>query len=163
MTPTAPEPERSRSDIRLSNETWESVMTAHANLVAEFSAEPMWTDASMREYDVLYTLTKADGPQRIGDLQGAVLLSQPALSRLVDRLVQRGLVAREPDPEDGRAVRIRLTDEGRRVQREIGRAHSKSVDRALGSALSTTEMRELQRLCRKLVARSTTHDLSEKN
>ncbi|WP_125099890.1 MarR family winged helix-turn-helix transcriptional regulator [Leucobacter chromiireducens] len=141
-----------RADIRLSNESWEALMTAHATLMGTFGAEHIWGEASVREYDVLYTLAKHGAPMRICEIQSAVLLSQPALSRMIDRLTTRGLLARAADERDGRAVRVSLTAEGARVQREIGRAHAKSVAREVGSRLSTDEMHELTRLARKLVA-----------
>lgn len=140
----------SRVDLRLANEAWEAVMSAHARLVTRFAAEGMWAEVSMREYDVLYTLVKHGEPMRLGELREGVLLSQPALSRLVERLVERGLLARCPDAADGRAVRVLLTDEGARVQREVGRAHAKSVASELGAALSPEEMRDLGRLAAKL-------------
>lgn len=140
-----------RIDVRLANEAWESLMTAHATLMGVYESEDMWCEASMSEYDVLYTVAKGEGPMRISEIQRGVLLSQPALSRAVDRLVTRGLLAREADATDGRAVRISLTEEGSRVQREIGRAHAKSIARDVGGALSEDEMRELRRLCTKLV------------
>ena len=87
-------------------------MTAHSRLSANFNAEPVWGEVSMREYDVLYTLAKRAQPMRLCEVQSGVLLSQPALSRMVDRLVTRGLVERETDPADGRAVLVRLSDEG---------------------------------------------------
>ena len=74
----------------------------------------------MREYDVLYTLSKCREPLRISELNRHVLLSQPALSRLVDRLAGRGLVERQPDPADGRGVRLSLTGAGRALQRRSG-------------------------------------------
>lgn len=139
-----------RIDLRLANEAWEALMTAHARLTGVFAGEDMWRDVSMREYDVLYTLAKGSGPMRLCEIQDGVLLSQPALSRMIDRLVTRGLLRREADPDDGRAVRISLTEEGVRVQRETGRAHAKSVGRELDAALSPDEMRELRELCRRL-------------
>ena len=79
------------------NDAWEALLSAHAALMKEFAAEDIWGDLSMREYDVLYTLSKC--PElRIGELNRHVLLSQPALSRLVDRLAERGLLERKPDP-----------------------------------------------------------------
>lgn len=128
-------------------------MTAHATLNGVFAAEGMWAEASMREYDVLYTLAKLGGPARICEIQGGVLLSQPALSRMVDRLVSRGLLDREPDPEDARAVRVSLTAEGARVQSAIGRAHARSIAREVGGALTPAEMQDLLTLCTKLAAR----------
>nr|BFF25926.1 hypothetical protein GCM10025732_38910 [Glycomyces mayteni] len=50
-----------RSRSRLANESWESLLTAHAALMKRFAAEPIWDEVSMREYDVLYTLSKHEG------------------------------------------------------------------------------------------------------
>uniref|UniRef100_UPI000DD4DB8B MarR family winged helix-turn-helix transcriptional regulator n=1 Tax=Glycomyces dulcitolivorans TaxID=2200759 RepID=UPI000DD4DB8B len=101
-----------RSRSRLANDSWESLLTAHAALMKRFAAEPIWDEVSMREYDVLYTLSKHEGPIRLFELGRGVLLSQPALSRLVERLAERGLVERTPDPEDGRGLRLGLTAAG---------------------------------------------------
>jgi DNA-binding MarR family transcriptional regulator len=58
-------------------------------------------------------------PQRITELAAAEGVTQPAITRLVDRLQERGWVAREPDPEDGRAVVVRLTDAGEEMLGEL--------------------------------------------
>ncbi|WP_053352677.1 MarR family winged helix-turn-helix transcriptional regulator [Leucobacter musarum] len=139
-----------RIDVRLANEAWESVMSAHSALMQVFAAEQMWSEVSMREYDVLYTLAKRREPMRMCDVQSGVLLSQPALSRMVDRLATRGFIAREPDPQDGRAVLLSLTEAGATLQQQVGRAHAKSVARQLGAALTPDEMQDLRRLAGKL-------------
>ncbi len=139
-----------RSRSQLANDAWESLLTAHAALMRRFTADGIWEELSIREYDVLYTLSKCREPLRIGDLYRHVLLSQPALSRLVDRLVERGLVRRSPDPSDGRAVRLSLTDAGRARQRDVGLRHGVSVARTLGSGMSVEELRQLEALCQKL-------------
>jgi DNA-binding MarR family transcriptional regulator len=54
----------------------------------------------------------SDRPQRITDLAAAEGVTQPAITRLVDRLQRRGWVARDRDPEDGRAVIVCLTPAG---------------------------------------------------
>jgi DNA-binding MarR family transcriptional regulator len=131
------------SRTRLANDAWEALLSAHARLMKQFAAEDIWQDLSMREYDVLYTLSKCPEPVRMGELHRHVLLSQPALSRMVDRLVERGLVERFPDPEDGRGVRLSLTDAGRDTQRQIGRRHAGSVARALTAELSPDQLRQL--------------------
>ena len=87
----------------LANAAWEAMLSAHATLMKQFAAEDIWAEASMREYDVLYTLSKCTAPIRLSELNRHVLLSQPALSRLVDRLAARGLVGRRPDAGDGAA------------------------------------------------------------
>jgi DNA-binding MarR family transcriptional regulator len=117
-----------------------------------FAAEDIWADVSMREYDVLYTLSKCPEPQRISELNRHVLLSQPALSRLVDRLAERGLVERDTDPADGRGVRLSLTGAGRALQRHVGREHARGVARAMTAGLDPAELRQLETICLKLAA-----------
>ena len=134
----------------LANDAWEALLTAHAVVMKQFAAEDIWTDVSMREYDVLYTLSKCPEPVRLSELNRHVLLSQPALSRLVDRLAERGLVSRQADPADGRGVRLSLTDAGRTVQREIGRRHARGVARAMTAGLTRGELAQLETICRKL-------------
>ena len=126
-------------------------MTAHAVLMRRFAAQDVWSGLSMREYDVLYTLSKCDRPQRIGELGRHVLLSQPALSRLVDRLVERHLLTRCSDPQDGRAAQVSLTTAGRALQREVGRAHGAAVAAALTAALDDDELAALERISLALV------------
>nr|WP_042197404.1 MarR family transcriptional regulator [Kibdelosporangium sp. MJ126-NF4]CEL22937.1 Transcriptional regulator, MarR family [Kibdelosporangium sp. MJ126-NF4]CTQ90076.1 Transcriptional regulator, MarR family [Kibdelosporangium sp. MJ126-NF4] len=137
---------------RTANAAWETLMSAYAVLMREFAAEDIWREASMREYDVLYTLSKCPAPLRIGELHKHLLLSQPALSRMVDRLVDRGLVERSSAPEDGRGVRLALTDVGRKVQQDIGRVHARQVARAVTARVSAEELRQLEAICRKLAA-----------
>lgn len=52
-------------------------------------------------------------PQRITSLAAAEGVTQPAITLLVNRMEERGWVAREPDPSDGRAVLVVLTPAGR--------------------------------------------------
>ena len=133
------------------NDAWESLLTAHASLIRRFNAQDVWEDLSMKEYDVLYTLSKCPEPIRQTDLNRHVLLSQPALSRMVDRLADQGLVDRVVDPDDRRGLRLSLTEEGRVVQRRIGRRHGRSVAREMLKELTPDELRQLEELCRKLV------------
>ncbi|GAB3225259.1 hypothetical protein GCM10027447_14500 [Glycomyces halotolerans] len=139
-----------RSSSRLANDAWESLLTAHAVLMKRLAAEKIWNDVTMREYDVLYTLSKCDGPVRLGELNRNVLLSQPAMSRMVDRLAERGLIERTADPADGRGVRLSLTEAGRERQRRVGGRHAVGVARAVTAELTDEEMRQLETLCRKL-------------
>ena len=134
----------------LANDAWEALLSAHATLIKQFAAEDIWGEVSMREYDVIYTLSKCREPLRISELNRHVLLSQPALSRLVDRLAERGFVARCADPADGRSVRLSLTPAGRAVQRRIGRQHARGVARAMTAGLDYGELRQLEILCRRL-------------
>ena len=143
---------------RLANNAWEALLSAHARLLKQFAAEDVWQDVSMREYDVLYTLSKCGTPVRMGELHRHVLLSQPALSRLVDRLVARGLVERCPDPGDRRGVRLSLTAAGRDKQQQIGRRHARTVARAVTAQLSPDDLRNLATICWKLAGQPAVTD-----
>ena len=140
----------SRSRTVLANDAWEAALTAHAVLMRRFAEQDVWHGLSMREYDVLYTLSKCGGPHRIGELGRHVLLSQPALSRLVDRLVERGLLSRCADPADARAAHLSLTTAGRALQREVGLAHGAAVAQAMTAALTDEELELLRSLSLKL-------------
>jgi DNA-binding MarR family transcriptional regulator len=132
------------------NDAWEALLSAHATLMKQFAAEDIWAEASMREYDVLYTLSKCPEPVRLSELNRHVLLSQPALSRLVDRLAERGLVERCSDPADGRGILLSLTGAGRAMQRQIGRRHARGVARAMTAGLDPGELKQLETICLKL-------------
>jgi DNA-binding MarR family transcriptional regulator len=134
------------------NDAWETMLSAHASLMRRFGAEEVWEDLSMKEYDVLYTLSKCPEPIRPTDLNQHVLLSQPALSRLVDRLVARRLVERVAGSRDLRTVRLSLTEDGRALQRRVGRRHARSVAHAMRSALTPAELDQLTGICAKLTA-----------
>lgn len=135
---------------RLANEAWEALLTAHTRLLRQF-ADDDWGELSMREYDVLYTLSKCPHPTRMGELGQHVLLSQPGLSRLVARLAERGLVERSADPEDGRSVRVGLTPAGATRQKQVGRRHAHAVAQAL-AVLTPSELEQLRSLATKLTA-----------
>jgi len=126
------------------------MLTAYSVLMKRFLGADTWQGVSMREYDVLYTLSKQDGPMRLLELNRSVLLSQPALSRMIDRLGGRGLIARTPDPADGRGVLLALTEEGRATQRRLGIRHAHSVAEAMTERLTPEELEALEAICRKL-------------
>jgi DNA-binding MarR family transcriptional regulator len=150
---------RQQDQGQLANDAWEQLLAAYGTLMREYTAEDIWSEVSMREYDVLYTLSKCPKPVRLSELNRHVLLSQPALSRLVDRLAERGLLDRGTDPADGRGVRLSLTAAGRAIQRQVGRSHARTVARAMTAGLTHDELGQLEALCRKL-ARSNDKDLN---
>jgi DNA-binding MarR family transcriptional regulator len=53
------------------------------------------------------------GPQRLTLLAAREGVTQPAMTQLISRLEEGGLVRREPSPGDGRVVLVAITDEGR--------------------------------------------------
>ena len=55
------------------------------------------------------------GPQRLTVLAAREGVTQPAMTQLISRLEESGLVRREASQEDGRVVLVVITDEGRAV------------------------------------------------
>jgi len=72
------------------------------------------------------------GPIRLSDLAGTVELDLSTISRQIRDLVASGLIARTPDPDDGRAALLSLTDEGTAVLE----AMSESRRRVLAQAIA---------------------------
>jgi DNA-binding MarR family transcriptional regulator len=152
-TPTSAHPPEHRTppDVRLAAETWESLFRAQVTLMRRFQADDIWRDLSMREYDVLFTLSRApQGELRLRDLNEGMLLAQSSLSRMVERLEARGLVARSVPADDARGTLVRLTPEGARRQRETGLAHVRTIAEYVGPALAPDEQEQLRDLLDRL-------------
>src|SRR5712692_4134890 len=62
----------------------------------------------------LATLERS-GPRRLTSLAVQEGVTQPAMTQLIARLQDSGLVRRDADPADGRVVQVRLTDQGREM------------------------------------------------
>ncbi|ONI71222.1 MarR family transcriptional regulator [Actinosynnema sp. ALI-1.44] len=65
------------------------------------------------------------GPMRVGELAARVPCSQPTATVAVAGLETAGYVRRVPDPADGRAIQVGVTDEGRQMMLSLahGEAH----------------------------------------
>jgi DNA-binding MarR family transcriptional regulator len=66
-------------------------------------------------------LLENEGPTRISALAATAGLSQPAMTGLVGRLHEEGLVMRFSDPYDGRATLIDITPSGRERRAQVER------------------------------------------
>ncbi|GAA2617748.1 MarR family winged helix-turn-helix transcriptional regulator [Streptomyces axinellae] len=81
---------------------------------------------------VLSQLTEA-GPSRIGVIAERVPCSQPTATAVVAELESLGLVRREPDPTDGRATRVAVTEEGAGALRGVAYGEAEALLERLGS------------------------------
>jgi DNA-binding MarR family transcriptional regulator len=59
------------------------------------------------------------GPCRMRDVAEALRVDPSTATRTVDRLVRHGYVARVSDPDDARAVLVRVTDRGERLRTRV--------------------------------------------
>ena len=138
------------TDRKLALEAWESLFRAQHELFDEMVRDFDDAPLTQAEYDVLLTVTRAPGmTARLRDVTSNMLISQPSVSRLIDRMVVRGLVAKCADPDDGRGALIRATDAGARAFRALATIHGRSIAERM-SRLDDEELRLLRDLAEKL-------------
>lgn len=109
-TPDTPDTLRGDLDV-------DAFATAIENFNRFYIRLPVLERLSFTTLSVLDTLACADGPMRLSELTRTEQVTQPAITQLVTRLERDGLVERHPDPSDGRAVLVHITEAGRRIGR----------------------------------------------
>jgi DNA-binding MarR family transcriptional regulator len=104
------------------------------------------------QFDVLAALRRSGPPYELtpGELLAETLVSSGTMTHRIDQMEAAGLVSRQPDPSDGRAVRVRLTDRGREaVDAALGSLLER--ERVLLERLASGERADLARLLRTLL------------
>ncbi|MFC8303198.1 MarR family winged helix-turn-helix transcriptional regulator [Specibacter sp. NPDC057265] len=138
---------------KLATDAWESLLRTQVAMMRELNKEPLIKELGSREYDVLFNLSRCpSGWLRLNELNDHVLLTQPSISRMVDRLEARGLVRRKSAEDDKRGVLIGLTETGAQLQKTVGRAHVQRIMELMDAGLTDAEMRMLQQLTGKMRA-----------
>jgi DNA-binding MarR family transcriptional regulator len=105
-------------------------------------------DLTPQQYNALRILS-SEHPNKIQtlDLAGRLISRAPDITRLLDKLEQRGLIDRERPPDNRRIVRIGITEAGRSLLRELREPLRKCHVRQLGH-LSPKELKDLTTLLR---------------
>ncbi|WP_341578662.1 MarR family winged helix-turn-helix transcriptional regulator [Microbacterium schleiferi] len=138
------------TDRRLAIDAWESLFRAQHEVLAEISGDFIVGELTQGEYDVLLTVTRAPGMSaRLRDVTSNMLISQPSVSRLVDRMVVSGLLTKCSDPDDGRGAVVTATDRGASLFRKVASAHGRAIAERM-STLSDAELEQLRTLTAKL-------------
>jgi DNA-binding MarR family transcriptional regulator len=132
-------------DPRLS--PWRAFLLAHARvsrrLDDELRAEH---DLSFAEYDALLTIANApDRRVRMRHLADQVLLSKSGVTRLIDRLVADGLVARDTCVSDARGAEAVLTQAGLDRLRAASRTHLRGISDHFLDILDEGQLAEVGR------------------
>ncbi len=94
----------------------------------------LWEDLELTRAQLRTLALLSEGPDRMTSIAARLEISLPAATGLIDRLVAKGLVTRERDPEDRRAVVCAVAPEGwRALERfyEVGRDEFEEVVRRL--------------------------------
>ena len=145
--------QRERPDLDVQPLSVLSRVTRLARLLDHARAESFQIhDLDGWEFDVLAALRRAGHPYALspGQLSSQTLVTSGTMTNRVDRLVERGLVRRSPDPTDRRGVRVELTDSGKRA---VDGAFADLLKRehTLLESLTTGERAELADLLRTLM------------
>ena len=94
-----------------------AVLLRRSRTINRETARSVHPDLEPEAYSLLVRLDIV-GDSRPSDLAAYFGIGKPTLSRQVQLLERLGLVSREADPTDGRAVRLKLSPEG------LGKVHA---------------------------------------
>jgi DNA-binding MarR family transcriptional regulator len=125
-------------------------------------------DARLRErhqlplsfFASLYFVSRApDTTMRLGDLAQALRVTVSGTSRIVDRIEQAGLLARQPDPDDRRAIRAALIAAGNHQLTAATNTYEPTAATILDAALSPDEQQQMHDHVTRLPTTATTRQL----
>jgi DNA-binding MarR family transcriptional regulator len=100
-------------------------------LVVRLTAVTTRRDGLSRTAAATLSRLATSGAARLTELASAEGVSQPSMSSLVARLVDQGLVLRETDPHDARAVQLSLTPAGETLLAQRRAERTRRLDDAL--------------------------------
>ncbi|GAA3452322.1 MarR family winged helix-turn-helix transcriptional regulator [Dactylosporangium matsuzakiense] len=123
-----------------------------ARLDTELAAVFDRYDLTPADFEVIVTLRRCGEPFRLPQarLMTRLGLTSGTVSVRIDRLVNKGIVARERDERDARVTFIGLTEQGHRLFEDVAPVHLRNEDRLL-SALDDGERDQLAGLLRRLL------------
>ena len=112
-------------------------------------------DLTSPQFYVLATIGYA-GRLPFSEIGEKMMVTVSNLTGIVDRLEEKGLVARERDAHDRRIVRVRLTEKGARLHKNAIPFFEKSIAQFF-APLDKSQQKELSSLLRKLIRISWAH------
>jgi DNA-binding MarR family transcriptional regulator len=99
------------------------------------------TGLAFAHYHALGFLLRS-GPLPVSELGRALCISKPNMTPLIDRLVEKGLATRVPEPGDRRVIRVAPTEKGRTLMGE-GRRRMTGNLKEIFSELTAQEQENL--------------------
>jgi DNA-binding MarR family transcriptional regulator len=133
-------------------ETWRSYLQSHASILRELDAELVAEHGmTTRDYEVLLYLAQApDRRLPMSALATSTMLTRSGITRLVDGLVEAGLIERVACESDARVSYARLTETGYSKLRDAGCTHIASIQRLFLEHFSAEEITQLGSLLSRL-------------
>jgi DNA-binding MarR family transcriptional regulator len=134
-------------------DAWRGLLRFHAHVTGEMSAR-LQTEVglTLAEYELLLHLYEHPSERMpMSELARLVLLTPSGITRMVDRLVGRGVVERQSVRSDARVQHAVLTPEGRELFFRAAKVHLDDVRLRFLDNLSETQTQELGRVWAKLM------------
>lgn len=139
---------RERSGDSSGVHVWLVLMKAHRSLVRHATRSVASLDMCISDFGVLEVLLHK-GPQSVSEIGRRVDLTSGSITTAIDRLEQRGLVARASHARDRRARVVHLTSDGEARITPVFATHKEAMDRA-AYGLSKAERGTLIELLKQL-------------
>ena len=141
--PHGVDPDTELDEVEL--RAWRAFLVAHAQVARRLESDLLVShDLPLAEFDVLFQLGLAEGHRlRMNELADRVVLSRAGMTRLVDRLVADGLVARMKCDSDARGAYAVLTERGHTRLDEARPGHFAAVRRLFLAAFDRPELENL--------------------
>ncbi len=114
-------------------------------------------ETTLPRFDLMAQLERAPEGLKMGELSRRMMVSGGNVTGITDLLEREGLVVRIGDPDDRRALRVRLTPAGRKAFRSMAEAHERWIIDAM-SVLDRTQLSQLN----DLLGRIKSHVTAEK-
>ena len=133
---------------------WRAFLQAHARVVRRLDEELRAEhDLTIGEYDALLTIAQSpDRRIRMRQLADEVILSKSGVTRLIDRLVDDGLVERSACLSDARGAEAVLTERGMARLRTASRTHLRGVDEHFLRILDSADLDAIERTMSSIAA-----------
>lgn len=136
----------SAADNELAHEAWALLLNVQARLVRAMD------EAAARDgllplewYDVLLALYLAPGRRlRLSELAERIVFSRSGLTRLVDRIEEKGYLRRERCEADRRGAFAVLTDAGREAMKRTWPGYKREIERRFADHLTPQQARAMR-------------------
>lgn len=104
---------------------------------------------SLSWFEVLLRISRSGGQMKMADIANQIVITTGGITKMIDKMVDQGLISRNPCNDDRRVVWACITDKGKKVFDKALISHNKSLKRHL-SGLSDTEINSIKKIMNKL-------------
>ena len=139
----------------------ENFDTIHALAYYNILKTGSWIDSKIKvalkpmglthaQLNILHLLYDAHQPVSANDLKERILVNNPDITRLLDRLVKKGYVKRETCPVNRRKIDISITESGKEIFINAHNSAKRAMQNFFEDKISAEEAKELRRILHKI-------------